>query len=638
MNSANTIVSVTIHPAIGLARVGNSPDRLFFAPEIPGPHPGDPDDFRDAQGRIKRQAVRFRIYGLNSQGEVVREITADEGEITWTVHVANKKAAWFNFDTAFDTPAAQGQIVGVAPTVSTLRNAQVLSPERTQLVIDPGARTITGRDINGHGNDRTYTFDTGKFFDKSVYLGELRTDAAGRLVFLGGRGLSGSKGDVPVQPRQFANNDWWHDDTCDGPVEATVRFQDQEMQATGAWVIVAPPDYAPGIRALATGYDLAFEVAMQLQPDLKPERPSFSQQIYPLLTRLSDYQWVNAGFSLEFGWGTANDFTDPEMITRLNDPDEASRPLRQAIFARFRNAAYTQVQADSWPGIYGDGVTLNPKSTDPREWMAVLESQYAWLEQWAEGQFVPDGPPVNPTWHELSPAQQARALDRAALDEAIGGPFHPGAEFTWPLRAPMLYAAPFRVKRRSGQEPDWSPNLISQIALAIDGPLNGSGPGDLTRWMACPWQTDTASCLSAYRPFGGEYLPTFWPARVPNDVLSQENYQILLDPHATVEAKETAFGVTQRQQWLRGIVYSEHRTYPPVTITDPMPTQVFTTEWWKVGIVTRKTGPTDHALFPRQLWVETGRHLPSPTSAAGQTAAEAVTMETLWDHNPNRHR
>ena len=71
--------------------------------------------------------------------------------------------------------------------------------------------------------------------------------------------------------------------------------------------------------------------------------------------------------------------------------------------------------------------------------------------------------------------------------------------------------------------------MTSEIALAEDGPLHASGPGDLTRWMAVPWQTDTSSCLSRYKRDVDGYLPTFWPARVPNDVLDLESYQAVMD-------------------------------------------------------------------------------------------------------------
>src|SRR4051812_44018601 len=54
-------ITYEVHPAIGIARVGNSkqPDGYF-----PGPEPGEgpPASYRDAAGKLKRQAARFRMF------------------------------------------------------------------------------------------------------------------------------------------------------------------------------------------------------------------------------------------------------------------------------------------------------------------------------------------------------------------------------------------------------------------------------------------------------------------------------------------------------------------------------------------------------------------------------------------------
>ena len=42
------IVRAAIHPAIGIARVGNSPDEYYFGPEIPGGLPIAPDEITRA--------------------------------------------------------------------------------------------------------------------------------------------------------------------------------------------------------------------------------------------------------------------------------------------------------------------------------------------------------------------------------------------------------------------------------------------------------------------------------------------------------------------------------------------------------------------------------------------------------------
>src|SRR5215213_2003002 len=102
MAENDSIVKYAILPGVGIARVGNAPEEFFIGPEAPGEVPRAEGGFKDAEGRVKRQAARFRVYGLNEAGEAVREITADEAEITWRVHLANRKAGWYQFNNAMD--------------------------------------------------------------------------------------------------------------------------------------------------------------------------------------------------------------------------------------------------------------------------------------------------------------------------------------------------------------------------------------------------------------------------------------------------------------------------------------------------------------------------------------------------------
>ena len=92
------ITAAKIYPAIGIARVGNSPTEFFIGPERVGETSSPEGGYKDAQGRVKRQAARFRIFGYDAHGQVVQEITHKDATITWTVHLANKKAAWKQFD------------------------------------------------------------------------------------------------------------------------------------------------------------------------------------------------------------------------------------------------------------------------------------------------------------------------------------------------------------------------------------------------------------------------------------------------------------------------------------------------------------------------------------------------------------
>jgi hypothetical protein len=141
--------------------------------------------------------------------------------------------------------------------------------------------------------------------------------------------------------------------------------------------------------------------------------------------------------------------------------------------------------------------------------------------------------------------------------------------------------------------------MTSAIALAEDGPLHASGPGDLTRWMAVPWQTDTSSCLSRYKRDVDGYLPTFWPARVPNDVLDLESYEAVLDSASSLEKRQRAFA--NREKWLRDL--------PGFGVASRIRINAFIRQWADAGVVTRQHGPNDGAPFPEAFWVELGHAL-----------------------------
>ena len=95
-------------------------------PEIPGQPAQVEGGYKDSQGRIKKQVVRFRIYGLNDNDEVIKELTADDAEITWRVHVANRKAAWYEFNNAMD--------LGELALPARLRNFSIQGENRQKLI------------------------------------------------------------------------------------------------------------------------------------------------------------------------------------------------------------------------------------------------------------------------------------------------------------------------------------------------------------------------------------------------------------------------------------------------------------------------------------------------------------------------
>src|SRR5437660_1228788 len=91
-----------IHPAIGFARLGNSPES-FPGPTIPGAT-SRPEKYRDSGKRLKCQAAAFWVYAYDEANPSAPPAKVEVGPgnavtaIEWTVHLANKKAAWFNFN------------------------------------------------------------------------------------------------------------------------------------------------------------------------------------------------------------------------------------------------------------------------------------------------------------------------------------------------------------------------------------------------------------------------------------------------------------------------------------------------------------------------------------------------------------
>ena len=608
-----------IHPAIGIARVGGSKEFLI-GPEVPDEDRKPPGKygFKDKDGQIIRQAARFRIYAYDKKDRVVAELTpGGEVAITWNVEVANTKAAWYDFDLAMDIPEFDGSL-GSPPMKSVRRNAKQIN--RAPLAITPKARQISGKDTKG----AQYQFDDGKFFTKKVPLGEIQTDAEGHLLFLPAFGHSASKDNK--EATTFANNDGWHDDVCDGPVTATVTLGKKNIPVEHAWVVVAPPDYAPGIIAFITFWDVIRDAGWKLDPSLMPAKPSYTHDILPLFQRLIDNQWVNGGFGKLFGWNQSGYLGN--LLGALGDPSEYARPLRESMFESIRNPDFKQMEPDAIPPVYGDGMTLPPQ--DPRQWLAVTDMQYAMLRKWATGDFIADYDPNAKQPQKLDEyplEQQPWALDFAALHNTIGGPFHPGCEMTWPMRQPIMYEKPFRLKLRM-TEPDYGPVMTSKIVLSKGGPLDGSGPGSISRWMAVPWQTDTSSCLYAYSGYSdGVFLPTFWPVRVPNNVLTEQQYEVVIDMKAPMSARNAAFAYDNRQYWLRALPPREN--YAAV-IND------FVKQWNEVGIVTQQPGakpqpPNNAQLFPPTIHVELGMNVKAAKPKVMAKAAAARLDERPVD-------
>lgn len=589
------IAEVAVFPPLGIARVGNAPGEqdFFFATEVIGASATNPAMLRDAEGRIKRQAVRFRIYAKLHSGEV-RELTMEDANISieWRVHVANLKAGWYEFVNAMDLPA------GLAAS-ATPRNEQLRSG-RFRLDITPPQKNICGKGIAGD----CYVFE-GRFFNSPVYLGELRTDEAGRLLFLGGRGMAAPRW-PGTKPTTFANNELWHDDICDGPVRAQVMVGGTFFEAKAGYIAVAPPNYAPGLFGVVTMDDVVRNLFIGTGTMPLPERTSFTRDIWPIFSRLTGMQWVNHGLFIAHGFGSTLDANDTEVIAKLADASIEAMAWRKRVLDLFRDpAAVGRLDPFRLPGLFGDAYGDVKSGEDAREQLAVTPLMYQQLTEWAKGAFESDwnGPPQLARFEQFSPAEQMEHLKRAPLYECLGGPFHPGIELTWIMRNPLLWSSPYRLRVLEEGEParqDFGPKLTPQACLEEGGPLQGLAPGALTRWLGVPWQTDEASCMSdsEYAPSTYLSLPSFWGARVPNQVLSAEAWSRIVDRAGS--QLQRLKHVLHRDEWMRDI---QGRGYYERI-------DLMVQEWWMLGLLLPHETPEDLRKIglPEVSHVETGRH------------------------------
>lgn len=612
------VARVRIYPAIGISRVGGSA-KWFHAPEVPGlaPQPED-GDFKDGNLKIKKQAQRFRVYAFDDQDRVIGEVQDAGAKISWRVHLANTKAAWYGFNNPLDN----GELAPGLP--GQLRNQFLVDDDvrERMLLIDGGEREISGTSVNADGGDASRGF-TGRFWDTAdVALGELRTDDAGRLLVMPADGISASPTGAGIT--SFADNDAWFDDWCDGPVNAKVTLADgRELEAEPSWVACVGPNFAPGIPSITTLFDLIADLNQKEGWESDPEGPlSFRSHIYPTFHRLALMTWLTEAAQLRVGWLDAGDFSDPAHIARLADPSEENRAFREKVFAMFRDPyddspdAYV-TEAAKLPYMMGDGVNY---SGSPLQWFRFPTRQYEHLRSWAAGDFVDDldNDTANAVvrLEDLPVERQPMALTEAALEPCSGGAFHPGVELSYYLRLAELYARdgdsssePFRIAH--GTRPGLLQNVgrLLTPAKAFEGdgdvppPVGPQMAGDLTRWMGLPWQCDVFSCQQVLMQ---EDFPTavWWPAHLPVDVLPEAYYEQVMRSDLPAHERQRFLG--GRVAWSRGV--SGIGYHASGSYWDGITNMIAL--WERMGFVVRRPGPDDADRpdgIPEELFVEVGR-------------------------------
>jgi hypothetical protein len=259
-----------IHPAIGFARIGNSPAGFFIGPEKRHELLAPSGGFKDSKCRIKRQAARFRIFVYPDDGSPATEYVPAPGDVvTWEVSLTG------------NISGASAQVVGADATTS-IHSARLID---------------TDHPAKGH-----------------VLLAELRTDARARLLVLGGLGwveLASTGG---------------YDDTCDGYVHVTVATPSSNLKVAPAWVVISPPKYAPQLESIVTVYDALEQRVQGNAPVTTPT--SYTEHIYPILRRAASMQWLDQLAVGHHTWDLTNVASLPRnaIFKALKVPDGVTPP------------------------------------------------------------------------------------------------------------------------------------------------------------------------------------------------------------------------------------------------------------------------------------------------------------------------
>ena len=589
--------TLRIHPAIGLARVGNS-EEYYLGPESMAgmPQPGrtvtgglpikpgtdsstiTSGDLRDSEGKLKRQAARFRIYqyddgaavtypaGPASEVLIGSQVNGKQvADIIWTVHLANKKANCWEMEGPKEGMA--GYENGALPPMRNAAFPPSSDPadmtRLQKLVIDAGPRTLK---VSQHGSvqcdaqtvasywngatgavtalpDYPQSFPAsgaGDGGDQSgsnaiTTLGALATEAAGRLIVLGAYGRAcgfdnqGNPYPDAALPHDV-DNDNWLDDTADGPVSAVLVFQDGSIEAIpgSAWVVSTDPAYAPQTMNAVSLWDDVYVTwleQLQLAPAIFDKgayqasfQPYFGDDVFPMLRAASLQMWNT-------------NLPETAIKSHANIDKLSATPPKFNIMSFIRNPnvdAQFQTGAPLMPLSLGDS---------GNSFMSLSKAQYFFLQQWVAGKCV-DAPAL--------PLGPGDALDKAILFNCLGGRFSPGIDLTFIVRDINLYRQDWRdpavgTFRINGETLDYGSATRGKPFLGVGYiPLRQFPvqPGDLCKFMSIPWHTDYNSCathapspnpggqLTEADVFSGAVNTTLfwsWPAQRPVSVYTYDD-------------------------------------------------------------------------------------------------------------------
>ncbi len=520
-------MTISVHPSVGVARLGNAESNDFVLNPIKiGGLPYEPDanllptteviNFKDEAGCIRRQGQVFKIFDEDNN-----ELTLGSANVTnieWTVHLANKKAAWYEFR-ELNGNLLYGDENSYLNRGVPWRNASIEDESARQgLIIDLGPRVISGSlaevEVSITNIPSSYThssYPEGELSQGSpefTSLGTLRTDSQGRLIVLGGYGFAGGNTDL----EGYGGGDDWYDDISDGSVSCVVTYDNAPQDTEKAWVVVGSPDFAPEIVNISNLNDTFFDVGVRnfnLVPDLYNVDTygtenmgfngayvaDFERDILPIVQRIGAYQWVSNVQSMSGFFSFQFDYRDNSPTNQANRMKYYNyfRQLDNKVIGDY-DQPQQQLMSDSAEGDILPMMPMNSGSnsvssansydlTDNivEKFLALDATQMFLLKQWAEGLFVVSG----------SAALPVNQIDTASIGNCVGLPMCPGIEVTWSLQNSELYEDAYKIKHFE-DETYFTANGLSPSRDECEG--GGCEPGDLTKRMACPWQADFFNC------------------------------------------------------------------------------------------------------------------------------------------------
>lgn len=429
---------------------------------------------------------------------------------------------------------------------------------------------------------------------------------------------------------------------------------------SAAWVASAPPDYAPQIQPLSTMYDLIVGAgAGEDDTDLFPELSLVFPLMWRLyrMQWVNQGDFLAPSFR-----ETIDKLTAEGKFNDIFDHTDEAAEVREYIFDLFRNPYYdynnepvipsknttdlTQVESGTAPLLLpfypGDGIDY-PGS--PAQWFAIPPFMYKELERWKNGEFFT--PPefkfkdINEMGAFYRERMMAGAQDpekaplmmtRAVLETLYGGGFHPGVELTWPMRHKQMYKEldeifdsvsdfgdysygfyglwEVRLNAATPEEQeeifynDFGFRMDSQdIQQSLD-PMHEkhwlwkATPGDLTKWMGIPWQSDAGSCQAVWLDI--QYpVPAWWAANLPVTVLTAESLDQIQDKEILEDTRRYIYA--SRLPWLHTADTGYVGYHAEGGYQNGLIAMVY--EWKNVGVVTGRKSEVDIPGIPEIVYV-----------------------------------